>query len=81
MNKDQKIPIPLIKAAIETYEKISFTDEEWDTGLFGWRKKHKFHTSKTRKGWIKEKEALTLVRYFISPYVLISVGKKGVCVF
>ena len=77
MNDLLKIPIPLIRIAIETYEHITFTDEEWNTGLYGWRVKRKFRRYKTDKGWLTRKETLSLAQYLTSPYVNIEFGEKG----
>ena len=81
MDESLKIPIPQIRVAIEAYENKTFTDEEWNTGLYGWRHKHKYHINKTNKGWLNRKETLSLARYLTSPYVLIEFGKKGFSLF
>ena len=81
MKEKNKIPIPLIRAAVEAYEHTTFTEEEWNTGLYGWRHKHKYHINKTKKGWLTRKETLSLARYLTSPYVLIEFGQKGFFLF
>ena len=72
-----KIKISHIRVAIETYEHTTFTDEEWNTGLYGWRVKRKFRRRKTDKGWLTRRETLSLARYLTSPYVDIEFGEKG----
>ena len=76
-----KIKISHIRVAIETYEHTTFTDEEWQTGLFGWRMKYHYHSSKVNKGWLTRKETLKLAKYFITPYVNIAFGEKGFFIF
>ena len=81
MKEENKIPISAIKAGIERYKHIALTDREWNVGLYGWRRKYKYHSQKTLKGWINEVEAQTLINYLTSPYTHFVVEEGMVVVF